>query len=304
MPLTQVTEFAPSKVNLTLHVTGQRDDGYHLLDSLVVFCGIGDRLHASVANTLSLTLEGPFARDVPTNTDNVVMRAAKQFAGGMGVAFTLKKHLPPASGIGGGSADAAAAIRAVLRLREQLELPVEPRTAEAHEVAVLALGADVPVCLLSAAARMRGIGERLDLISPLPTMHIALVNPRVAVPTPAVFKALSSRQNPPMPDILPDWPDARALADWLKSQRNDLEQPALAIAPVISNVLASLTAQPGALFARMSGSGATCFALFETDLAAKAAVDAISAVRPDWWAASGPVYSDSSKWNQLIRATT
>jgi 4-diphosphocytidyl-2-C-methyl-D-erythritol kinase len=304
MPLTQVTEFAFAKVNLTLHVTGQRDDGYHLLDSLVAFCGIGDRLHASVANTLSLTLEGPFARDVPTDMDNLVMQAAKQFAGDMGVAFTLKKHLPPASGIGGGSADAAAAIRAVLRLREKLGLPNEPENAEALAGAVLALGADVPVCLLSAAARMRGIGEKLDFIGPLPAIHIVLVNPRVAVPTPAVFKALTARQNPPMPDTLPAWDDARALAKWLKTQRNDLEPPALAIAPVIGDVLARLAAQPGALIARMSGSGATCFALFETEHAASAAVDAIGAAQPDWWAASGPVYSGSGDWAQLIRATT
>ena len=304
MPLTQVTEFAYAKVNLTLHVTGQRADGYHLLDSLVVFCGIGDRLYASVANTLSLTLEGPFARDVPADMDNLVLRAARQFAGDMGVAFTLKKHLPPASGIGGGSADAAAAIRAVLRLRQDLSLPDQPVDDAAHAAAVLSLGADVPVCLLSATARMRGIGERLDFIGPLPEVHIVLVNPRVAVPTPAVFKALPQRQNPPMPDTLPDWPDARALADWLKTQRNDLEQPALAIAPVISDVLASLAAQPGALIARMSGSGATCFALFETAVAASAASGAIAAANPGWWTDAGPVYPGTADWGQLIRATT
>lgn len=304
MPLTQVTEFAFAKVNLTLHVTGQRDDGYHLLDSLVVFCAVGDVLHASVANTVSLTLEGPFARNVPADMDNLVLRAARLFAGDMGVAFTLEKHLPPASGIGGGSADAAAAIRAVMRLRENRGLPNAARPAPADAASVLALGADVPVCLLSTAARMRGIGERLDFIGPLPDMHIVLVNPRVAVPTPAVFKALVTRQNPPMPDVFPTWPDARSLANWLKTQRNDLEQPALAIAPVIGDVLASLVTQPGALIARMSGSGATCFAVFETDLAAKAAVDAISARQPDWWAASGPVYSGGSDWTQLIRATT
>lgn len=304
MPLTQVTEFACAKVNLTLHVTGQRADGYHLLDSLVVFCGIGDRLDASVANTLSLKLEGPFARDVPADMDNLVLRAARQFAGDMGVAFTLKKHLPPASGIGGGSADAAAAIRAVLRLREAKGLPDRPVNDAAHVAAALALGADVPVCLLSATARMRGIGERLDFIGPLPEVHIVLVNPRVAVPTPAVFKALPQRQNRPMPDTLPDWPDARALADWLKTQRNDLEQPALAIAPVISDVLASLAAQPGALIARMSGSGATCFALFETATVANAASAAIAAANPGWWTDAGPVYPGTADRGQLIRATT
>lgn len=300
MPLTQVTEFACAKINLTLHVTGQRDDGYHLLDSLVVFCGIGDRLYASVANRLSLTLEGPYARDVPADMDNLVLRAAGQFAGDMGVAFTLKKQLPPASGIGGGSADAAAAIRAIARLREGTIADFDNIDRDA----VLALGADVPVCLLSAAARMRGIGEQLDFIGPLPAMHIALINPRVPVPTPAVFKALATRQNPPMPETLPTWPNARTLADWLKTQRNDLEQPALAIAPIIGDVLNSLAAQPGALIARMSGAGATCFALFETSSAAKAAADGIGAAQPKWWAASGPVYSGNSDWNQLIRATT
>jgi 4-diphosphocytidyl-2-C-methyl-D-erythritol kinase len=296
----QVTEFAYAKVNLTLHVTGQREDGYHLLDSLVVFCGIGDWLYASVANALSLTLEGPFARDVPADMDNLVLRAARQFAGDMGVAFTLEKHLPPASGIGGGSADAAAAIRAMARLRENSAAEFKDFDRDA----VLALGADLPVCLLSATARMRGIGEQLDFIGLLPPMHIALVNPRVAVPTPAVFKALAKRENPPMPDTLPNWPDAPALADWLKTQRNDLEKPALAIAPVIGDVLANLAVQPGALIARMSGSGATCFALFETSSAAKAAADAIRAAQPKWWAASGPVHSGSSDWAQLIRATT
>lgn len=300
MPLTQVTEFACAKINLTLHVTGQRDDGYHLLDSLVVFCGIGDRLYASVANRLSLTLEGPYARDVPADMDNLVLRAAGQFAGDMGVAFTLKKQLPPASGIGGGSADAAAAIRAIARLRAGTITDFDNIDRDA----VLALGADVPVCLLSAAARMRGIGEQLDFIGPLPAMHIALINPRVPVPTPAVFKALATRQNPPMPETLPTWPDARTLADWLKTQRNDLEPPALAIAPIIGDVLNSLAAQPGALIARMSGAGATCFALFETSSAAKAAADGIGAAQPKWWAASGPVYSGNSDWNQLIRATT
>jgi 4-diphosphocytidyl-2-C-methyl-D-erythritol kinase len=142
------------------------------------------------------------------------------------------------------------------------------------------------------------------MITGLPDVHIVLVNPGVEMPTPAVFKALATRQNPPMPDALPDWPDARALADWLKTQRNDLEKPALAIAPEIGDVLAALAAQPGALIARMSGSGATCFALFETSTAAKAAADAIGAAQPTWWAASGPVYCGNRDWTQLIRATT
>ena len=304
MPLTQVTEFAAAKVNLTLHVTGQRPDGYHLLDSLVVFCGIGDRLDAVVAETLTLTLQGPFARDIPADGDNLVLRAARLVKGDMGVAFTLTKNLPPASGVGGGSADAAAAIRAVRRLRQAMGLATLDLSDPEAAAAVLSLGADVPVCLISAPARMRGIGGQLDRLALLPDMHIALVNPRVAVSTPSVFKALIKRHNPAMPDTLPHCPDVRTLAQWLKTQRNDLEPAALTLAPVIGDVLTSLAAQSGALLSRMSGSGATCFALFETAHSAKAAASAISAARPDWWSASGPVTFACGETVQAIRATT
>lgn len=297
MPLTQATEFAPAKVNLTLHVTGQRADGYHLLDSLVVFCGIGDVLRAVIADSHSLAVTGPFARDVPPGPDNLVLQAAQAFSPDMGVAFILEKHLPPASGIGGGSADAAAAIRAIARLREGSNAGLDDFDRDA----VLTLGADVPVCLLSAVTRMRGIGEQLDATGPLPEMHIALVNPRVAVPTPAVFKGLQLRQNPPMPDTLPHWPNAQSMAGWLKTQRNDLELPAMAIAPVIGEVLANLAACPRALLARMSGSGATCFALFGSAIDAKAASDAIGAANPGWWTAAGPVCSGAIDWNTVTK---
>ena len=285
MPLTQVTETAFAKVNLTLHVTGQRADGYHLLDSLVVFAGFGDVLDAALSDATTLTLHGRFAGEIPADGDNLVLRAARQFGPDLALAFALQKNLPPASGIGGGSADAAAAIRAIQRLR-----PGAPQQLHSIDpTALLALGADLPVCLAATTARMRGIGERIDAVPPLPALHILLVNPRVAVPTPLVFRALTSRDNPPMPDILPDWPDAASFAYWLKSQRNDLQPPALTLASVIAEVLASLHAQPGALIARMSGSGATCFALFETAAAASAAASAIGAARPGWWAAAGPV---------------
>jgi 4-diphosphocytidyl-2-C-methyl-D-erythritol kinase len=272
-----------------LHVTGQRQDGYHLLDSLVVFCGIGDVLQASVANTLSLTLEGPFGRDVPADIDNLVLRAARLFANDRGLAFTLIKNLPPSSGIGGGSADAAAAIRAILRLGDDDFLDGVERLVEQEKTTILSLGADIPVCLASRTARMRGIGQQLDWLSPLPPLHIVLVNPRVAVPTPAVFKALTNKDNPPMPDLLPGWPDAKSLATWLQDQRNDLELPACTIAPMILDVLAALRAQRGTLIARMSGSGATCFALFENEAMAKAAAGRIATAFPLWWTASGPI---------------
>ena len=287
------TEYAYAKVNLTLHVTGQRSDGYHLLDSLVVFCGIADALHASPAPVASLVLQGPFAKDIPADTDNLVLKAARLLQPGLTAAFTLTKNLPPASGIGGGTADAAAALRLVLRLaRETLPIATaEALAAGLDRDRLLALGADMPVCFAARPARMRGIGERLDWLPPLPEAHIVLVNPRVEVPTPVVFKTLASKQNPAMPAHLPQWPDAAALAAWLASQRNDLQPPAIAHAPVIGQVLAALAAQPDALIARMSGSGATCFALFCTAEAAATARAAIAAAQPGWWCAAGPVYS-------------
>lgn len=289
MPSTSITEFAPAKVNLTLHVTGQRADGYHLLDSLVVFCGIGDRLLVSTSATTSLCVTGPFAQEIPPGPDNLVLRAANAFGADRPVAITLEKNLPPASGVGGGSTDAAATIRAILRLRDQTGLHHDRDWRKGNLARLLALGADVPVCLAADPSRMRGVGERVDPAGQVPRAHFVLVNPRVTVPTPAVFKALALKHNTPMPDTLPIWSDVVAMARWLAEQRNDLELPAITIAPVISDVLKVLGAQSGVLIARMSGSGATCYGLFSDPIAAIAAVAAIKADRPNWWAAAGPV---------------
>jgi len=272
------TEFAPAKINLCLHVTGQRADGYHLLDSLVVFCGVGDRLHASPSEALSLSITGPFAADLPAGADNLVLRAARAF--GATASFTLEKNLPPASGIGGGSADAAAALRALQRITG---------TDGPDATAVLTLGADLPVCLSSRPARMRGIGDWLSPSPPLPAAHLVLVNPRIELSTPAVFRALAQRENPALPKRLPEWPDCASLGAWLAKQRNDLEAPAIATAPLIGTVLDRLQTLENALLARMSGSGATCFALFGSAHAAEAAALTLSAERPEWWVASGPV---------------
>lgn len=297
------TEFAHAKINLALHVTGQRADGYHLLDSLVAFAGIGDRLRAEPAAGLTLRVEGPFAAGVPEGEDNLVLRAARLCLGARGgAALTLIKNLPPASGVGGGSADAAATIRVLRRLQLEQGLSPAPVAAEAGP-AILALGADVPVCLASHPARMRGIGERLDWLT-LPEAHVVLANPRVEVPTAAVFRALPGKENPALPEPLPRWPDARALAGWLRGQRNDLEAPACALAPAIRAVLAALAALPGALVARMSGSGATCFALFEAEEGAARAAEALRAENPGWWVAAGPLYPGRADMAQLIRATT
>lgn len=307
MPLQQVVETAPAKINLTLHVTGRRDDGYHLLDSLVAFADVGDILTAAHCGTVGLTLDGPFGARVPKGADNLVLKAAGLVAGGQDLAFTLDKRLPPASGIGGGSADAAAAIRAVLRLRSGDPAAVPARLAALDRGAILGLGADLPVCLLSRPARMRGIGERLNHL-PFPEAPVLLVNPGIEAPTGAVFGALASPDNPPMPADLPRWADVGELAGWLAGQRNDLEAPARAIVPEIGTVLAALAVQPGALISRMSGSGATCFALFADIAAALRAGAAISRAHPRWWVAAGRLVAagaaDAAGLDQLMRSTT
>lgn len=194
------------------------------------------------------------------------------------LSLLLEKNLPPASGIGGGSADAAATLRGLARL---LARPLPgPR-------AVLGLGADVPVCLAGRPARMRGIGEQLAPLPALPEAWLVLVNPRIEVPTRAVFAGLQSFENPPMPDRLPAWEDAASLAGWLALQRNDLAPPASASAPVIDEVLTALQAQPGCLLARMSGSGATCFGLFADEALALRAQGRLARGAPGWWVAAG-----------------
>jgi 4-diphosphocytidyl-2-C-methyl-D-erythritol kinase len=274
-----VTEFAPAKLNLCLHITGRRADGYHLLDSLVVFAGVGDRVTATPDTGLSLKLTGPEAFGLDGGQDNLVLRAA-HVMGAKDVALVLDKQLPVASGIGGGSADAAATLRALARMTGG---PL-PDTA-----ALLGLGADVPVCLSGRPLRMRGVGEDLQPLPPLPPFWLVLVNPRVPLPTPQVFAALNLRHNPPVPDLpAAALGSASALAAWLTDQtRNDLVTPALQIAPVLSRVQAALANVPGCLLARMSGSGGTHFGLFASEAMAMAASRSLRAAYPDWWVANG-----------------
>lgn len=263
--------FAPAKVNLTLHVTGQRADGYHLLDSLVVFADCGDRLWLDPEGPLGLTVSGPRAAGVPTDASNLILKAAAHLGATRGAAH-LEKHLPAAAGIGGGSSDAATALRLFAKAAGQ-GVPDDGA----------ALGADVPVCLRGHATRMAGIGERLSDLPDLPALPAVLVNPGVDVPTPAVFKALTRKDNPPMPAILPAFAGPLDFAGWLDTQRNDLETPAGEQAPVITEVLARLAAAEGCALARMSGSGATCFGLFGSAAGASAAAAMIAADHPDWW---------------------
>ncbi|MFT4959008.1 MAG: 4-diphosphocytidyl-2-C-methyl-D-erythritol kinase [Paracoccaceae bacterium] len=267
--MTTARAFAPAKINLTLHVIGQRADGYHLLDSLVVFSDIGDRISVAPLDRLRLQVVGPMAAGVPDGDDNLVLRAAR-LIGVTGADITLEKHLPMAAGIGGGSSDAAAVLRAL---------------AQSHGVAVanhvLSLGADLPVCMAAKTVRMSGIGEDIVAVDTVPALSAVLVNPGVAINTPDVFGALERRDGAAMAEI-PAFVDVPDCVDWLRLQRNDMQPAAIGLMPVIGNVLAALE-QSGALFARMSGSGATCFGLYASEAAARIAAKALSAEQTGWW---------------------
>lgn len=276
------TEPAWAKINLCLHVTGRRADGYHLLDSLVVFVGVGDRISVTDCDDLRLTLTGPMAPALAglDPDDNLVTRAARLLGGQRGAELTLDKRLPPASGIGGGSADAAATLRLLAR-HWQVDLPPMEQ--------VLTLGADVPVCLNGQPCRMQGIGEVVTPIGPIAPLWLVLVNPMVPVPTPQVFGALARRDNPALPAPLPDLSTAQGLIGYLVRTRNDLEAPALVIAPVIGDCLQALQGSAGCQLARMSGSGATCFGIYGDEATARRAADRIAAQRPDWWSVAAPI---------------
>lgn len=270
-----ITRQAPAKVNLALHVLGQRDDGYHLLDSIVVFADIADRLTFAPATGLDLIVTGPFAEGVPQDGRNLVCKAAALFGADLGARITLDKHLPHAAGIGGGSSDAAAALGGLAALWGRA-LP--------DAGAILSLGADVPVCLSHRPQRLQGVGDIVTPLPALPKLWIVLVNPRAAVPTASVFAGLARKDNPP----LEPWHAGADFLDWLARQRNDLAAPARAIAPQIEQALAALT-QSGARIARMSGSGATCFGLFTEEEAAQQARADIAKAHPAWWVQAGAV---------------
>ncbi len=277
--------FAAAKVNLSLHVLGRRADGLHDLDSLVGFADVGDRLAFTPGAPLGLTVEGPMAAGLSAGPDNLVRRAASAFAaaypGSRLGHFTLDKRLPLASGIGGGSADAAAALRLLAA-----ENGVAPDDPALHALAA-GLGADVPVCLAGHACRMRGTGERIEPLA-LPPLAAVLVNPGTAVPTPAVFRALGLAPGEAHAAGVPSLAaplTGEALLSHLAAHRNDLAPPAIAIAPAIADVLVALRGA-GARLARMSGSGATCFGLFETPQRAADAADRIAAAHPAWWVAA------------------
>ena len=276
-----VTEAASAKVNLFLHVGDRRADGFHPLQSLAVFTGAGDVLRAEPASSLTLAIDGPFASDLAAEGDNLVLRAARVLAAEAetfaGASLTLKKNLPVASGIGGGSADAAATLRA---LKQLWRLEIE----EAALLKIAAtLGSDVPVCVRSSSATMEGRGEVLTPVT-VPPLPLLLVNPGVAVPTRDVFAALKDRRGIDL--VLPrGFADSDALLRFLAVTRNDLQAPACTLQPVIGEVLAALAALPDVRLVRMSGSGATCFALFADKAACAHGAEILRAPGRGWWTA-------------------
>jgi 4-diphosphocytidyl-2-C-methyl-D-erythritol kinase len=291
--VTALSEQARAKVNLTLRVIGRRVDGYHELESVVVFADCADGLTLAPGGDLSLDATGPRVAECGDNADNLVIKAARLLAdlvpGLTTGAFALDKQLPIAAGIGGGSADAAAALRLLARANG-IALD-DPRVMEAAK----RTGADVPVCVASSSCIMGGIGDKL-LPLPLPRLSAVMVNPRVGVATKDVFAALglqNGQLNVGATDVLaaPAWPDRDApLDDWiaaLSAGVNDLEAPAKAVQPVVGDVLTELAAADGARLARMSGSGATCFAIFGNDAEANAAAQAIQRAHPNWWVHAG-----------------
>lgn len=280
-------EAAPAKINLALHVTGQRDDGYHLIDSIVAFTDYGDRLTFTPAERDSFQLDGRFGPllsiEAASKDGNLALKArdllrsslaAKGMAAGP-VAIVLEKNLPVASGIGGGSADAAAALRGLLRIWHA--------TLPPYELAAIALklGADVPMCLESRPLRASGIGERIDAIANMPPFALVLANPLKPVSTPEIFRRLTCKDHPPIGQ-LPHSREHAVWLDFLSSLRNDLERPARALLPEIADICALLQ-DVGARLVRMSGSGATCFGIFDGASAADVAARQLTEQRPDWF---------------------
>lgn len=293
---------APAKVNLFLHVTGKRDDGYHLLESLVCFTASGDVLSGEMRNDdkITLSITGPMASDLSSEKidDNLVMRAARLLqetcAPDRGADLILDKRLPIASGIGGGSADAAAALRLLI---DMWQIDIDPKSLS--DLA-LSLGADVPVCLHGRTCLMTGIGENITELPDLPDVPIVLINPGKAVSTPEIFKARADEGFSPAGawETERTFTSAASLADALSECGNDLTLPASGILPEICDVLNALAREEGCLMARMSGSGATCFGIYDTSEQADRAAHAIAIRNPEWWIS--PTYI----LNQTIRQHT
>ena len=293
MAFPRATLAAPAKLNLYLHVTGKRADGYHLLDSLVAFTDIYDTLTLSPAPSLAFTADGPFAGGFGDEypATNLVVRAARGLGAAAGrdvqVAFHLTKNLPVASGIGGGSANAAAALRGLARLWD-----IDPLSPTVLDVAA-GLGADIPACVAGRACFMGGIGTELGSAPDLPEAGLLLVNPGVGLSTPSVYRARTGGFTPPMRFDAPP-ADVDALVARLGERRNDLTDPAVSLLPEIGGVLVAIGDLPDCKLARMSGSGATCFGIFADVAAATRAGEALKQDHPGWWIAPGRLLADAT----------
>lgn len=279
------TTLAPAKVNLFLHVGPPDATGYHPLCSLMAFADFGDRLSLAAADAMDLVVDGPFARGLSGEGDNLVLKAARALIAEARrpvppVGFRLEKRLPVASGLGGGSSDAGAALRL---MRDELGLPVSDERLEA---VAASLGADGAACLWGRPVIAEGYGERLSPAPELPVLDAVLVNPGVAVSTPEVYRRLDADrafgavERPPMPDRLES---SHETAAWLAGLRNDLEDPAVAVASDVGTVLETLRGEPETLLARVSGSGGTCFALCASDIEAEGLAERLEALAPSWW---------------------
>lgn len=276
--------FAPAKINLVLHVTGQRNDGYHLLESMVAFASVGDKVNVQINEALGigehkLLITGAFSNQLDPGDNNLILRAVKRFEQAFacfpsGLELSLEKNLPIASGIGGGSADAAATLLALAKI-------AKIDNFEKLQKIGLTLGADIPMCLHSCGLIAKGIGDQIQLIENLPEMHLLLVNPQIEVSTPLVFETLTSKSNDALAP-LSGVGNFRDYIEWLSEQRNDLETPAITTQPVIKTVL-KLINDSGAKLARMSGSGATCFGIFNDENSCAHAGLQIANAKPSWW---------------------
>ncbi len=279
-----LVDAAFAKVNLTLRVLGRRPDGYHELESLVAFADVGDMVRLQTGIPLALEIDGPYAKACGAPADNLVLKAAAalsaRVAGLRLGRFVLTKELPVAAGIGGGSADAAAALRLLVHGNRQIFSRADFTDSRLQEVA-LGVGADVPVCLESRPRIMRGVGEELSAPLDLPKLPTVLVNPGVPLSTREVFARLAGKFGKASPAEVPR--DFAALIEWLAANGNDLSEPAIACVPVIAEVLDALRGLPGARLARMSGSGPTCFSLFASAEDAAAAARLLQARHQDWW---------------------
>ena len=283
-----VTVAAPAKLNLYLHILGRRD-GYHILDSLIAFADCCDLVTASPGDKLGLRVKGPFGEALDGDDDNLVLRAARGLADMAGLAprarLVLNKRLPVAAGIGGGSADAAAALRALCTLWD-----VQPDTDQLQALA-LSLGADVPVCLDGRARFVGGVGEDLEPAPTLPAAGLVLVNPGQPLSTPEVFGARAGAfSSGGRFETAPT--DAAALCALLEKRDNDLTEAAIRLVPAITDVLSELAATKDCLLARMSGSGATCFGIYQGSARARSAAERLSKRRPEWWVATGRLHDD------------